>query len=125
MTMKIRQRHGLIIEKNGLQRWYVFGLLHREDGPAAIYPNGTLMYYINGLRHRVGEPAVIYPNGLKQYYEKDVLHRVDGPAEIMSNGKFNWYIKGLYVRSSYIFQRMTGISDEELMLLILKYGEIG
>jgi len=35
--------------------------LHREDGPAVIWPCGKEEYYMNGHRHRLDGPAVVYP----------------------------------------------------------------
>ena len=31
----------------GTVRYYSKGVLHREDGPAIVYPNGNKWYYIN------------------------------------------------------------------------------
>ena len=46
--------------------------LHREDGPAYIYPDGTpdgtQFWYLNGKYHREDGPAVIYSNGTKVWY---------------------------------------------------------
>lgn len=37
-----------IVDKNGTQRWVMDGVLHREDGPAAIYKNGTRDWWFDG-----------------------------------------------------------------------------
>ena len=39
------------------------GQLHRDNGPAAIYPDGTQCWYRNGQRHRDDGPAIIHPDG--------------------------------------------------------------
>ena len=51
------------IDAFGNKRWYLNGLLHREDGPAIEYADRTIAWYKNGERHRKDGPAVIYPNG--------------------------------------------------------------
>ena len=33
---------------DGTVMYYKHGELHRDDGPAVIYPNGTVKYYQNG-----------------------------------------------------------------------------
>ena len=68
---------------NGDQLWKRDGLLHREDGPAAIYPNGRWAWMRNG-----------------------VLHRVDGPAECYSDGSLHWYINGQKLPSKKVEQWM-------------------
>ena len=52
----------------GEKHWYQCGLLHREGGPAVIYPNGVRKWYLNGRLHRDDGPAVIYFNGLQLWY---------------------------------------------------------
>jgi len=42
--------------------------LHREDGPAVIYPDGYQKWYYNNKLHRFGGPAVIYPDGRKEWW---------------------------------------------------------
>jgi hypothetical protein len=34
-------------------------VLHREDGPAVIWPHGTKEWYQNGVLHREDRPAVV------------------------------------------------------------------
>lgn len=49
-------------EDSGFIFWYVNGLLHREDGPAAVGLDVDC-WYINGMRHREDGPAVEYEIG--------------------------------------------------------------
>lgn len=42
--------------------------LHREDGPAIIYPDGTQEWYRNGVLHRGDGPAVVHPDGKEEWY---------------------------------------------------------
>ena len=39
------------------------GRLHREDGPARIYPSGRAEWYRHGRLHREDGPAVEHANG--------------------------------------------------------------
>jgi hypothetical protein len=43
------------------------GELHREDGPALIFPDGEVQYYIEGALEREDGPAIIRANGEKVY----------------------------------------------------------
>jgi hypothetical protein len=49
------------IEKDGTLSWCQNGLLHREDGPAYVYPKRKYSaWYINGERHREDGPSMVY-----------------------------------------------------------------
>jgi len=75
--------------------WYKNGELHRESGPAVIYPNGSQYWYKNGELHRESGPAIIWPNGYQAWYKNGQLHREDGPAMIFSDGTQEWYKNGV------------------------------
>jgi hypothetical protein len=51
-------------------------------------------------------------------------HRVDGPAVVFSDGAMLWRINDVDMHSSAEFQRAAGVSDEDMIMLILKYGPI-
>ena len=36
------------ITPDGIQRWYLNGKAHREDGPAVIFPDGDKEWHLNG-----------------------------------------------------------------------------
>jgi hypothetical protein len=38
------------IERGGTKFWYFEGDLHREDGPAIIWPDGNKRWYLDGIR---------------------------------------------------------------------------
>jgi hypothetical protein len=61
-------KYYITIDEDGAERWRLNGKLHREDGPAVIYPNGTQVWYRNGLRHREDGPAVIREDGIQWWY---------------------------------------------------------
>jgi len=59
---------GIFECSNGDIGYYLNGILHRDDGPAFIYPNGNMYYYLNGERHREDGPAIIWNDGSLAYY---------------------------------------------------------
>jgi hypothetical protein len=55
------------ISETGTQRWYnEKGELHRDDGPAIIYPNGDKYFYQNGKLR-----VVHYAEGGCESYDND------------------------------------------------------
>ena len=80
----------------GNEEWYQYGELHRLDGPAIIYKDRAL-WYKNGKFHRIGGPAYI-TDLFKEWYINGLLHRKDGPAYEDINGTKAWYINGVYHR---------------------------
>ena len=89
--------------------------LHRDEGPAIIYPNGNLSWYQNGVLHREGAPACTgdfgemwYLNGEphrddgpaftvhgnRDWYKHGERHREDGPAVDMACGHKEWWVNG-------------------------------
>src|ERR1700691_6204728 len=74
---------------------YILKIDYREDLPEnytsiAEYPSGILEYYLNGILHREDGPAVIWPNEIGEYFLKGKFHRVDGPV-IIRNGSIQKY----------------------------------
>jgi len=41
---------GVYVREDGIQLWFRNGQLHREEGPAAVWPNGTRRWFLNGVR---------------------------------------------------------------------------
>ena len=84
--------------KDGTTSYYYDNtkILHKEDGPAAIYDSGDKFWYIDNKLHRIDGPAVERANGDKYWYIDGKLHRIDGPAVeyAMLSGAANksWYI---------------------------------
>ncbi len=74
------------------------GKLHREDGPALIWPDGTQKWYWHGEPHREGGPALIWLNGAQIWCLHDKYHRENGPAVIMPDGRREWYLNGNWHR---------------------------
>ena len=62
-------RYRVTVDRYGTHRYYNgAGQLHREDGPAIIFPYGAGIWYQNGLRHREDGPAVINHDGCKEWW---------------------------------------------------------
>lgn len=74
------------------------GQLHREDGPAVVYPDGSHSWCRNNQLHREDGPAAIYPDGSQHWYRNGQLHREDGPAVIYRDGRQYWYLNGESVK---------------------------
>ena len=74
------------VDQDGTQNWYQKGKLHREDGPAIIYPDGEERWYQYGKLHRTDGPAVIFPDGEKLWYLNGVIYE---PQDKFNNLKFS------------------------------------
>ena len=93
----------VITKSDGSTRWYYESVLHREDGPAVIYDGADLEIWVN----------------------LGMWHRDDGPAFIRHSTSYcEWWVYDRRMRSSSQYQQATGITDEQIAMLILKYGEI-
>lgn len=93
------------------------GRLHRESGPAIIYPGGNVGYYLHGRLVSKNElpnidergtrrwvnlegkphrpldlPAVISIDGSMYWYKDGLRHRANGPAVVLSNGTKMWFV---------------------------------
>lgn len=80
------------VDSLGIIRYLTYnGVIHRELGPAVIYPSGSLIWYRHGELHREDGPAVIQPSGLQMWMMNGAPHRVDGPAVIYANGHCKWF----------------------------------
>jgi len=95
-------KNDIIFLTDGSQEWRQNGKLHRENGPAIIYPDGHQEWFLNGKLHREDGPAVIFANGRKEWRINGIRHREDGPAVIYPTGYRVWYVNG------------NEISDEEI-----------
>lgn len=96
---------GMIEDQSGNKRWYVEGIIHRDnDLPAMIYKNGNQLWFFYGKRHRVGAPAeILVAKGIfadavvlntTRWYVGGKLHRLDGPAVEPETGENQWYLDG-------------------------------
>jgi hypothetical protein len=94
------------------------------DNPT-IFSDGTMVWHNNELkRHREDGPAVTFINGCEQWYIDGKRHRKGGPAVVFPNGDRDWYIHGTLHYNNKSYQEAAGLSDEEMTMIILKYGNI-
>lgn len=106
-------------------RWSRNKVRHRVNGPAVINVIGTRMWYTNGICDRKDGPAIVRKDGSLVWYLDGNRHRTDGPAVIAVNEgtlAYGWYIHGSQCVTFEQFKLLTDISDEELAIIVLKYG---
>ena len=94
-------KNGLVLDDCDTEYWYVDDILHRDDGPAIVQKDGFQAWFMHGQ-----------------------CHRIDGPAITRADGTVWWWLYDSPVSSPFQFQRASGCTDEELAMLILKYGNI-
>lgn len=82
------------VDDDGTERWLLDGVLHRVDGPAAVWPDGRQEWRVNGLLHRVDGPAITFSDGAETWYRRGRPHRVDGPARTWPDGTEEWWVDG-------------------------------
>lgn len=70
------------------------GRLHREDGPAVIYPDGSKFYHVNGSRTSITQPTSYFDNGYVEWNLYAIPHRDNGPACASPNGLLRWVDDG-------------------------------
>jgi hypothetical protein len=110
--------------RDGTRKWFLNGILHREDGPAIEDADGSRWWYLNGERHREDGPAIEWwpwtggdvwwcrngklhredgpavekADGTRKWFLNDKLHREDGPAIEKADGTREWYYKGMQLQ---------------------------
>lgn len=88
-----------------------------------IYPDGTELWFYEGKLHRIDGPAIITRTGDESWYNYGRLHRTTGPA-LTVEGSNLWYVNGTRAYTDDEFQLRAKLTDEELLMVILKYGNI-
>jgi hypothetical protein len=78
----------------------------------------------NQLHSHNDEPGLITPLNSKYWFNNGKVHRTSGPAIIYSTGIREWFLYGNSVINSKIFKIVAGLTDEDMTMLILKYGKI-
>lgn len=78
-------------------------IIHRLDGPAAVYDNGSVEWYRNGKPHREDGPAIENTSTsasliVREWYYNGENHREDGLAVEYADGMLSWYRHGFYHR---------------------------
>jgi hypothetical protein len=92
-------------------RYYQFGQLHREDGPAIQWDNGDQLWSYLGHFHRLNGPAIDIKQGNKEWFLGGGLYRngggiidLDLPHLVIKE----WWVNGKYcaVKSQEEFERL-------------------
>lgn len=114
-----------VVCADGITRWYIKGteILHREDGPAVVAPGHFVSYYIDGKEHRDDGPSVVWEDGFQGWSKHGKIHRADGPALIDPDCGVSWFIEDKEIFSRKLYQELSGLSDADMMMLVLKYGD--
>ena len=99
---------GKFVDKYGIKRYFRNKVLHREDGPALIYPHASKLWIAKGCSAMVNGKMVKkddelvnlsnHPTLLYVYYYEGLKHRDNGPAEVWSDGREIYYFHGLLHR---------------------------
>lgn len=74
----------------------------------------------SGLVHRDDGPAEIFPNNNRYWWQHGKIHREDGPAVIHDDGTMTWVLNG----NSCSFEFWCGClekTEEEIVQLKLQY----
>ena len=120
-----------VIYPDGENCWYIYDKLHREDGPAVFCRDGRQYWYINGKLHREDGPAIIFTDGEQKWYINGKLHREDGPAVIYPNGRQYWYINGHDVTDKihkWAKNRdidLNNLTEMDKMIISIEWGNYG
>lgn len=80
------------------------------DSSGKCYKNADIQSI---YRESVSSPFLV--NG-------EIISRIDGPAITFENGHFVWMLNGIIYNGIRQFRRISGITDEEYTILLLKYG---
>ena len=72
----------------------------------------------------VGPFYVTWANGDITYYNDRFYHRLDGPARISASGIKEWYVNDTLYKNNKAYQKAVGLSDEDMAVIILKYGNV-
>lgn len=90
-SLTIASWSGKVVE----QKWYRFGLLHRDNDKPATIDSNVKVWMMYGVCTRGGDrPAVVFEDGEEQYIVNGQMHRFDDPAVIRPDGSREWFING-------------------------------
>lgn len=95
--LRLRERilNNVLKVKNGFYtKYYLFGKLHRIDGPAVKSVFGPREWWYLGERHRTDGPAIDNIH-TREWWIHGRRHRNDGPAVVnFLNKKKEWWVNG-------------------------------
>ena len=99
--MSYKELNGMYVDTDGTKRWYKDDMIHRDGAPAVEWTDGTKLWYNKGRRHRL-----------------------DGPAYV-SDEALGWYVNGKHCTSNKQFQELSGLSTDDMVMLVMRWGDIG
>lgn len=73
--------------------------------------NCSIKYTVNGVLHRENGPAVVYPDGASFWFMWGKCHRTDGPAEIEADGTERYWCFGEEITKQEFEERFSGAND--------------
>ncbi len=82
------------VQDDGTVLFFLYGVLHRDHGPAVIGPGGEKRWYQFGKEHREDGPAIERADGSKEWFRHGKHHREDGPATESRYTTPRWYLNG-------------------------------
>ncbi len=74
--------------------------------------------FFSGHFHVVDGPA-----GQEYWISNGRYHRTDGPA-IIEYGVMSWFVNDIFYSSNKRFQKAAKLTDEEMLIMVLKYGNV-
>ena len=78
----------------------------------------------SALKSAEGYYCINFSSGVKHWRKNEKLHRIGAPSVIAPNGELGWHILGIGYYSNKGYQNDAGLSDEEMTIMILKYGDV-
>jgi hypothetical protein len=75
------------------------GKLHKEDGPAIIWPDGHMEWWLDGKKHRNNGPAICHRDGLKEWDDNGNLYEE------------TFYLHGNRMTEDEFMEAVSGSSD--------------
>jgi hypothetical protein len=74
--------------------------------------------------HRLDGPAIIYTDSGTEWWFNGHLHRTIGPTYIDSIRKQEWWINNTQYYDNKSYQDAANLSDEDMLMINLKYGDV-
>lgn len=134
LSSTVRPSH-IICRPDRIEKWYLNGKIHRDNGPAVIIGNGDFikkLWYTNGINYRKDGPSLTEHKNdnivTERYHDENgKLHNhEDGPAELSynSDGTIScelYNIHGKYVQTddkpNLIRRNQNGLKYADLWLI--------
>jgi hypothetical protein len=79
----------------------------------------------NRIHSYEDEPSIIGIDGDLYWAKNGIPHRTTGPASFWEGNFCIWEVNNIKCRSNKEFQEAANLTDEEMIVIILKYGNVG